>query len=112
HLMRRASSLLPRHHPIRLALLQSLGVALEETGPLEQAPEVLRDAQESGREAGNTSVELLAATRLVYLWLILSPEATHEQAIAELDQLVARFEDLKDDRGIPEGPQALGTGAS
>jgi class 3 adenylate cyclase/tetratricopeptide (TPR) repeat protein len=108
HLLGRASSLLPRHHPTRLSLLPTLASALEETGPLEQAEATLTDALESGRAVGDESLQLLAATRLVYLWLIRSPEATHEKAALELESLITRFEELQDDRGVAEALLVLG----
>jgi tetratricopeptide (TPR) repeat protein len=40
--------------------------------------------------------------------LIRSPEATHEQAVAELEPLIATFEELGDDRGLAEALQILG----
>jgi class 3 adenylate cyclase/tetratricopeptide (TPR) repeat protein len=108
HLLARAASLLPALHPTRLALLQPLAVAFEETGPLEQAEATLTDAVKSGRAAGDLVLELLAATRLVYLWMVTSPEATHEKAVTELEALIARFEELRDDRGLAEALKVLG----
>jgi len=108
HLLGRAASLLPPLHPTRLALLQRLAVALEEVGPLERAEETLTDALESAWAAGDKRLELLAARRLIYLWLVMSPEATHEKAVADLESLIARSEELGDDRGLAEALKVLG----
>ncbi len=108
HLLARAASLLPPLHQTRLALLHPLAVALEETGPLERAEATLTEALESGRAAGDKSLELLAATRLIYVWLIRSPAATHEKALAELDSIIAKLEELRDDRATAEALLVLG----
>jgi tetratricopeptide (TPR) repeat protein len=107
-LLSRATVLLQQRDPTRLGLLQSLGVALGETGRLKEAEETLQDAIESARDAGDRRVELRAVTRRQFLRLLQLPEATHEEAVVEAERAIAGLEEIQDDRGLAEALRLVG----
>jgi class 3 adenylate cyclase/tetratricopeptide (TPR) repeat protein len=108
NLLARAAALLPSGDAKRPGLLQSLAFALAETGRLDEAEATLAEALESARESGDRQAELRVATRRLYLWLLRSPEATHGEAVAEVEEAIAGFEELHDDAGLGEALRLLG----
>jgi tetratricopeptide (TPR) repeat protein len=107
NLLGRAATLLPPRDPKRLRLLSSLAEALIETGRLDEANATLADVLRSGREEGDRGVELRATTSRLHLWLLQSPDASHNEAVTELERVIAGFEELQDDGGLAEALRLL-----
>jgi len=107
-LLARAVALLPDQDPRQLELLQSLAVSLEEMGRFEEADAVFERAMEGGRAIGDRRIELRAATRYRFTWMLRSPEATHADALAEMERAIAAFEELDDDAGLAEALRLVG----
>src|SRR5437899_1881402 len=108
NLLSRAVAQLPAGGPQQLELLQSLGVSLADMGRFEDADAVFNQAIEGGRAIGDRRIELRAAVRYRFTWMLRSPEATHAGAIAEMEQAIAAFEELDDDAGLAEALRLLG----
>jgi len=108
NLLSRAIALIPARGPRRLELLQSLAVSLAENGRFEDADAAFGQAIEGGRAIGDRRIELRAATRYRYTWMLRSPEATHAEALAEMERSIAEFEELGDDTGLAEALRMVG----
>jgi class 3 adenylate cyclase/tetratricopeptide (TPR) repeat protein len=108
NLLSRAVALLPPDDPRRLELLQSLAISLSEMGRFEDADAVFEQVIEGGRAMGDRRIELRAATRHKYNWMIRSPEATHADALGEMEGAIAALEDLDDDAGLAEALRLVG----
>jgi tetratricopeptide (TPR) repeat protein len=105
-LLSRAVALMPALDPRRLELMQSLAVSLANMGRLDDADAVFKQAIEGGRAIGDRRIELRAAVRYKFTWMLRAPEATHADAIAEMERSIAAFEELDDDAGLAEALQA------
>ncbi|HYT80224.1 MAG TPA: adenylate/guanylate cyclase domain-containing protein [Actinomycetota bacterium] len=108
NLLSRAVALLPAQDLRQLELLQSLAVALEVMGQFEDADGVFERAIEGGRAIGDRRIELRATTRYRFSWMLRSPEATHADALAEMERAIAVFEELDDDAGLAEALRMVG----
>jgi class 3 adenylate cyclase/tetratricopeptide (TPR) repeat protein len=92
-LMLRAGALLPEADARRARLLADAGVALIESGEMEQADRVLSETIESARKAADRSSELRAILQQGYLHTLTDPDSsedfrrTVEAAIPELETL-------------------------
>jgi len=108
NLLSRSVALLPAQDRRRLDLLQPLGISLEQTGRIEEAAMVFEQAIEGGKAIGDRRIELRAATRYRFGWLLRSSEATHAAALAEMEGAIAAFEELDDDAGLAEALRLAG----
>jgi class 3 adenylate cyclase/tetratricopeptide (TPR) repeat protein len=108
NLLFRAVALLPEQDPRQLELLQPLAVALEAMGRFDEADAVFERAIEAGRATGDRRIEFRAATRYRFSWMLRSPEATHAEALAEMERAIAIFEELDDDVGLAEALRMVG----
>jgi class 3 adenylate cyclase/tetratricopeptide (TPR) repeat protein len=109
NLLARTIALLPVGDSRRPDLLQTLAVALAETGvKLEEAEATFEQAIEEARAAGDRGLEVRAATRRKYFWMLRSPEANHADALEEMDRAIAAFEELGDDAGLAEALRLVG----
>src|SRR5205823_2932596 len=108
NLLSRTVALLPPLDIRRLEILQPLGVALADIGRFEEAGTVLEEAVEGGRAIGDRRIELRAATRARFIWMLRDPEATHADALAEMERAIAAFEELGDDVGLAEALRFVG----
>jgi len=108
NLLSRAVALLSTDDPERLALLQSLGVALAESGRLNEGETVFDEAIAGGRATGDRRVELRATIRRQFLWMLMHAEATHDEAVAEAERAIPALEELKDDTGLAEALRLTG----
>jgi len=102
NLLFRAVALLPGHDVRKLELLQSLAVSLADMGRFDDADAVFAQAIEGARAIGDRRIELRAAVRYKFIWMLRSPEATHADALAETERAIAAFEELDDDAGLAE----------
>jgi tetratricopeptide (TPR) repeat protein len=108
NLLSRAVALLPDQDPRQLELLQSLAVSLADMGRFDEANAVFEQAIEGGRAIGDRRIELRAATRYRFVWMLRSPEATHADALAEMERAIAAFEEMDDDAGLAEALRLVG----
>ncbi len=108
NLLSRAVALLPPADVRRLEILQPLAVALADMGRFEEAQAVLQEAIQGGRALGDRRIELRAATRAKFIWMLRAPEATHAGALADMELAIPAFEQLGDDVGLAEALRFLG----
>jgi len=106
-LLARALLLEPEGSGARLELLPELGAALRESGELARAEELLAEAVEAAREAGNRGVELAALIERAAL-LLLSDPATTDQLLEEVEAAVPSLEELGDDRVLASAWTLMG----
>jgi len=71
-------------------------------GRFEDADVVFEQAIEGARAIGDRRIELRAAVRYKFIWMLRSPDATHANALAEMERAIATFEELHDDAGLAE----------
>jgi class 3 adenylate cyclase/tetratricopeptide (TPR) repeat protein len=107
NLLSRAVHLLPHGHPRRLDLLADLGSALSRTD-IVRADEVLTEAIEAARSAGDARLEARAGVRRVFVRLLLDPQVSQEGSLHEVERYVARFEEWKDDANLAEAIRLVG----
>jgi predicted ATPase/class 3 adenylate cyclase len=101
-LLGRATELLPRDDPVRLSVLPELGAALDETGDFPQAREILREALELAREAGDERTHGHARVALLHGRLKFESQVDAEELTREAEPLQSLFERLGDERGLAE----------
>jgi class 3 adenylate cyclase/tetratricopeptide (TPR) repeat protein len=106
-LLVRAAALYPNDDPRRLRLLPHLGRALTDQGRWDEALEVLADAVERARAAGETVIASAAAVARLYVWLHTDPNANHAAIRLELENAIAVFE-AAGDRAALAGALDLG----
>jgi predicted ATPase/DNA-binding SARP family transcriptional activator len=101
NLLSRAAGLLPPEDPWRLDLLPDLGLALIDTGALEDADAVLTQAVELARAAGRARLAWRAALPGLGLRLNLRPEhTTTDDVRKETELAIAELAELGDDLGL------------
>jgi class 3 adenylate cyclase/tetratricopeptide (TPR) repeat protein len=98
-LLDRAVGLFPSHDARRLNLLPAFGRALQEAGQFDRADEVLSQAVEVGRAAGERRIAADAAVALTHLRLFTDSSSSHEQARSELADAILVFKELGDEAG-------------
>jgi class 3 adenylate cyclase/tetratricopeptide (TPR) repeat protein len=108
NLLSRAVALLPAQEPRQLELLQPLAISLADMGRFDEADAVFQQAIDGGRAIGDRRIELRAATRYRFTWMIRSPEANHAGPLAEMERAIAAFEELDDDAGLAEALRLVG----
>jgi tetratricopeptide (TPR) repeat protein len=107
NLLSRAIALLPPDDPERIELLRNLGVALGQSDLL-RADEVLVEAMESARAAGDDRLEARAGVRRVFLRLLKDTEISQAAALKEAEAYLERFEAFDDDDGLAEALGLVG----
>jgi predicted ATPase len=105
-LLSRAVFLLPESDDRRLTLLPELGAALREAGELTRADEVLSEALEAGRSAGNRRAELAALIERAALRLASEPE--DDADLREVAASIPALEELGDDRALAAAWSLIG----
>ena len=99
-LLARAVALLPPGDARRLNLLPSLGRALFEAGQWDRADEVLSEAVQEARAAGDRRAAADGGVALTHLRLFTGATKTHEGARSELAEAVRVFEEFGDEAGL------------
>jgi class 3 adenylate cyclase/tetratricopeptide (TPR) repeat protein len=97
NLLERAIRLLPEGDPDAAALYPDLAAAIVDEGDLDRAEQLYRAAE----ELGNEPTALRA--RLRQIWLGVMRGAPMRAALASMEMVVARAEQLEDDRLVAEG---------
>ncbi|MEA2431004.1 MAG: hypothetical protein QOI19_1477, partial [Thermoleophilaceae bacterium] len=106
-LLERALALLPADDPERLALLPQLGEVLCELGDLEEAEDLLTDAIEEARAAGDRRLEMRAALARAYTRLFTGDENAPERLRVAAERAVAVFAGMGDSTGLARAWDAL-----
>jgi predicted ATPase/class 3 adenylate cyclase/predicted Ser/Thr protein kinase len=99
NLIERAASILPDDRPERISLLSELGLALTEAGRLAQAEEVLEEAQQRARLAGDEHLEAQALLHRLALRLQTQTDAAVEEIRRSGAALGRVFERVGDELG-------------
>jgi class 3 adenylate cyclase/tetratricopeptide (TPR) repeat protein len=100
NLLSRTAALVPPDAPERIELLPALGAALVLAGDLVRADEVLTEAIEAGRAAGDRRVELHARLEHAFLRSLTNPEIGVEHLRSIADEAIPELEALGDDLGL------------
>ena len=100
NLLQRATSLLPRDDPFRLALCCELGVALRGAGNLGEADEVLSAAASTAAAAGDLPAALRARLELANVRLLAAPGDRAAQLLAVVEEAIPLFEAAGDDHAL------------
>jgi class 3 adenylate cyclase len=98
NLLGRAAALLEPSDPSRLALLPDLGIALWESGRIDESTPVLAEAVDRARDLGDPVMEAHAS--LARWWILGEPERPLEQVRAEVRDARRVLEAAGDDRGL------------
>ena len=106
-LLERATALLEPEEQARLRLLPQLGYALLEVGELTRAEEVLAEAGEAARRAGDRGLEASLVPHQVRLRLSTDPQTTYAAAQAPLRTAAETFEELGDEAGLTQASRML-----
>jgi predicted ATPase/DNA-binding SARP family transcriptional activator/class 3 adenylate cyclase len=101
NLLGRATALLPPEDPERLELLPDLGLALVDTGALQDADAVLSQAVQAAQAAGNVRLAWRAELPRLGLRLNLRPEdTTTDNVRRQTERAIAELTGLGDDLGL------------
>jgi class 3 adenylate cyclase len=100
NLLGRAVGLLPTGAPERLAPLLELGDALTETGAWGRAHEVLSEAVEGARAAGDQRLSARGTIALLYLRETTNPRGWTDEVQREAGQAIALFQAAGDQAGL------------
>ena len=101
NLLERAVAAAPEDEAARPAILQSLGSARMQTGELEQADRVLKEAIEAAEERGDRRISARATLERARLLLIKAQaQAAPQWAQAEAERSIPVLEELGDDQGL------------
>ena len=107
NLLGRALDLLPAGDPGRLEPLLDLGDALTEAGEWDRAREVLGEAVEGARLAGDLRLAARGSIALLYLRETTSPRGWAEEATRETARAIELFERAGDRVGLAHGWRLL-----
>jgi class 3 adenylate cyclase/tetratricopeptide (TPR) repeat protein len=99
-LLLRAADLLSTSHPVRLALLPDLGEVLTDAGELKRAEEVLAEAVELTRAAGDHRLTARAVVAQLYLRMWIAPELPVRVARSRADWAIGVFTQTGDALGL------------
>jgi class 3 adenylate cyclase/tetratricopeptide (TPR) repeat protein len=100
-LLRRAASLLPTGHPDRAEVLYDLGRANIQVGDVRESFATLDQAVNAADAAGARSLAWLARIARSDAQMLVDPHSkATDEFRAELDQALAVFEELDDERGL------------
>ncbi|HZB57597.1 MAG TPA: AAA family ATPase, partial [Actinomycetota bacterium] len=100
NLLSRALDLLPSGDPDRVGSLLDLGDALAEAGDWRQAREVLTEAVDGAKLAGDRLLSARGAIALLYLGEVTRPRGWTEHAEREAGRAIALFEQSGDRVGL------------
>ena len=103
NLLGRALGLLPAGDQGRLGLLLDLGDALAEAGEWRRAREVLGEALDGARAAGDPLLAARGTIALLYLREVTDPQGWSGQARREAERAIALFEQQGDQVGLAHG---------
>jgi class 3 adenylate cyclase/tetratricopeptide (TPR) repeat protein len=96
NLLDRAAALLPADDLRRVAWAIDLSGSLIEVGELARAEELLDEATEAGRAAGNRRLESRASVQRAFLRLHTDPEGSTDEARRAAERAISVFRDLDD----------------
>jgi tetratricopeptide (TPR) repeat protein len=108
NLLGRAAQLFASDDRRRIEILPDLGLALSRTD-LPRADEVLAEAVEAARAAGEQRLEARASVRRVETRLVLDPATGQEESLREAQRFAQLFEGWEDDQGLADSLQLVGT---
>ena len=107
NLLSRAIALLPPDDPMRIGLLQDLGIALGQAD-LTRADAVLTEAMEGSRAVGDEQVEGRAGVRRLFVRLLRDTRISQARALEEAERYAEGFEASGDDEGLAEALGLVG----
>jgi class 3 adenylate cyclase/tetratricopeptide (TPR) repeat protein len=107
NLLSRVAELLPPDDTSRPEVLSDLGKALAQAD-IPRANEVLTEAMDAARAAGDAPTEARAGVRRIFVRLLLDPQASQEGSLLEAERYAALFEDAGDDLGLSEALNVIG----
>jgi class 3 adenylate cyclase/tetratricopeptide (TPR) repeat protein len=107
-LLERATSLLPPHDPLRLALSLELAETLIDRGELARAVGLLEELAEAGTAAGDEHLEWMARVDAEIVRVIDMGEGELAQAISTARRAIEAFEATDDSAGLSKAWQLLG----
>jgi tetratricopeptide (TPR) repeat protein len=107
NLLTRAADLLPPDDPARSAILADLGMVLAQSD-IRRADQLLTEAMEEARATGDRTLEARAATRRVFVRLLLDPHVDQQASLDETGRWQAVFQDAGDDAGLAEAERVVG----
>lgn len=108
NLLSRSVELLPPHDERRVSILPDLGLALAQFD-LHAADEVLAEAVASAHRIGALGIEGRAAVRRIFVRLHIDPEEDQRASLETAERYASLFEARRDDRGVAEARNAVGT---
>jgi class 3 adenylate cyclase/tetratricopeptide (TPR) repeat protein len=108
NLLSRASKLFARGARERLELLPLVAQALEGTANHERAGELYDEALEGAVAAGDHAIEGRARFGRAHVWMVIAPEVSSGEIVAETERAIALLEEAGDDRGLAEAWRLVG----
>jgi class 3 adenylate cyclase/tetratricopeptide (TPR) repeat protein len=99
-LLSRATALVPEDDPWRLRLLPDLGRALNETGRIRKAKEILKDALQRARDSFDAGVEATASLSLSMIEHYYASATWIEEAERRIDRAIPILKDSGDFAGL------------
>jgi len=108
NLYQRATALLPESDPARLELLPDLSYALRETGSLSRADEVVGEAIEAARRAGDEQLQLHAAIERAFGQLYTDSDVTTDDVVKLAERAIRVYEEAGDDELLARAWHLLG----
>src|SRR5262249_35681560 len=102
NLLTRAVSALPEEDAGRPEVLSELGGILTDTGSWHEAEDVLGQAIHLAMVHGDRRSEGLATVRMLWIQEHSGHFASNQDALPELDRVVAMFDALGDDQGLAD----------
>jgi class 3 adenylate cyclase/tetratricopeptide (TPR) repeat protein len=100
NLLQRAVSVLPRDDESRASLLPDLVAALSESGDFTTAESVLVDALDVAQRCNYEAVGAYARLERIRMRQASEPEGMYQEAVREVEQAIALFRRLGDERGL------------
>jgi class 3 adenylate cyclase/predicted ATPase len=105
NLLSRAAALLGPDDPIRLGFMPDLGWALDESGDLDGAKSVLREAVERAEAVGDERLRMHA---VIHRWMTVLAEGAETDARRDAEQALVVFEAAGDQRGLSRAWRLIG----
>jgi tetratricopeptide (TPR) repeat protein len=108
-LLARAVALLPADGPEQLALQPKLALAYKESGELNEAENVLREARRDAASVGNREVELNVLVEQAALYLV-SRGIWPDRLLTTVEEAIPSLEELGDDPALAKAWHVIGLG--
>ena len=108
NLYERAAALLPESDPALLALLPDLAYALRATGALSRADQVVNEAIEAARSAGDRRLELHAEVERAFGQLYTDSDVVVEDVVGLAERAIPVFEEAGDEELLARAWHLLG----